>query len=296
MKALFLLLPAFVFFVAPLARARPLATADRACACRAEEHDPLEEPLRFAFGKFRGQCIDSCRFRRARVLESAAGELAVANVLHLGRYVQARIRLDQVAGVQVGFERFAPGVDHVLLRFTFTRDVPLFTQDGAAKPAGSTRAIVLSSEGVPPKGHPYSLAEGYWGYYLLDHRVLTGDELSRWVAKLRHPLRLLPLSLGGPAAGRVLESGIRRSDRESFASAYRLFANNCSTAALSLLDAETGFHAENWDPFHWEELEAALPIAGPLGTEHALRYRGLIGAATGAYSGGRAPGEAPARR
>lgn len=258
------------------ARAANLYTIDPACACNPKMHDPLEEPIRFAFGKFRGQCVDSCRFRRARVLDGRGGELVVANVLHLGRYVQARLRLRDVESVQMGFERFAPGVDHVLLRFTFTEDQPLVTQEGAGEIVGATRAIVISSEGVPAKSHPYTLGDGYLGNYLLDHRVVTGEELSSWVAKLHHPLRFDALSLSGTQAAHVLERGIRRSDAASFASVYRLFANNCSTSALSLLDAETGFHKQNWDPFGWEELEAALPIAGPLGAEHALSYRGLL--------------------
>ena len=182
-----------------------------------------------------------------------------------------------MTGVEAGFERFAPGVDHVLLRFTFDDDVALVAQDGSGLIVDSTRAIVVSSEGVPARGQTYSLRDGYWGNYLLDHRVISDEELRATVKRKNHPLRLLRLSLLPAQAARVLVRGIRRSDTESFATVYRLFANNCSTSALALLDAETGFRAENWDPLHWEDFEAALPIVGPVGTEHALRYRGLLG-------------------
>jgi len=279
MKLLVAALIALSFAASGKAHAQSLFVIDSACACDpAAPKDPLEEPVRFAFGKFQGQCVDSCRFRRARVLESRAEMLEVGNVLHLGKYRRARLPLDQIEGAEVGFERFATGVDHVLLRFTFREDVPLFAQDDRAmgKPVAHTRSLVISSEGVPPKGHPYSLSEGYYGYYLLDHRLVTGDELATWLKKLGHPLRLMPLRLSGTQAARVLEHGIRRSEAESFRTAYQLFANNCSTSALSLLDAETGFRNQSWDPLHWFEFEEALPIAGPVGTARALRYRGLL--------------------
>jgi hypothetical protein len=254
--------------------ATPLSVASSSCQCKADRHDPLEEPIRFAFGKFSGQCVDSCRFRRARVLSDSGSVLEVGNILHLGHYVTAKIRPSQVVSVEAGFERFAPGVDHVLLKFNLRSEVSLRSQDGETAPA-VTRSIVISSEGVPPKGTHYSLTDGYFGHYLLAHRVVTGEEFGHWIAKLKHPLRLIPLALSKQAAGNVLAHGLRRSEAESFQSAYQLFANNCSTAALSLLDAEIKFHSQNWDPAHWEEFEAALPIAGPLGTEHALGYRGL---------------------
>lgn len=105
---------------------------------------------------------------------------------------------------------------------------------------------------------------------------MTSEELEKWVGKLHHPLRFVSLNLLGSQAARILAQGIRRSDSESFRTAYQLFSNNCSTSALALIDSETGFQKSNWDPLKWEELEGALPIAGPVGTEHALRYRGLV--------------------
>lgn len=270
----------FVFLVSTAwafpARAQRLFEIDRTCACDPKAQDFLEEPIRFAFGKFQGQCVDSCRFRRARILRERSQEIIVGNVLHLGKFVRARIRLDEIESVQAGFERFAPGVDHVFLLFSLLADAPLRSQDGRSTFLGTTRRIVLSSEGVAPKGHDYSLSEGYQGHYLLDHRLVTGEEMAAWIGKLNHPLRLVTLNLSGAEAARLLARGIERSDAESFESSYQLFRNNCSTSALSLLDWETGFRKLNWDPLHWEELEAALPIAGPFGTAHALAYRGLV--------------------
>ena len=273
------LMKTLLAFLVLMASAAPafaenLFTPDASCACDPKIKDSLEEPIRFAFGKFQGQCVDSCRFRRARILENSSQTLVIGNLLHLGHYVKARIPLNKVESVQVGFERFAPGVDHVVLRFSFSEQLPLFTQFGKVTPAGFTRAIVISSEGVPPKGHKYSMSEGYFGYYLLDHRLATGEEMNQWTVKLHHPVRFVPLKLAQPQAARIHAHGIRRSDSESFASVYQLFANNCSTAALSLLDAETGVRRAGFFP--WAELEDALPIAGPMGTEHALQNRGLI--------------------
>ena len=116
------------------------------------------------------------------------------------------------------------------------------------------------------------MAEGFAGQYLLADRLVTGEELVRWAKEYRHPVQLFPLSLSEAQATSVLQRGISRSDAKSFRSAYQLFANNCSTAALSLLDAETGFKTTG----SWAEFQDALPIAGPIGTNRALRSRGLV--------------------
>ena len=194
----------------------------------------------------------------------------------MGKYREGKVKVGAVKNVQVGFERFAPGVDHVFLRFELSEDIPLFEQNGRGKPIGTTRVLVISSEGVPPKDHKYSMSEGYWGQYLLADRLVTGEELERWVKQLNHPVRLFSLHLSEAQVSRILLRGIRRSESSSFQSAYQLFANNCSTSALSLIDEETGFKATGWDPFHLTELEEALPIAGPFGTARELRIRGLI--------------------
>jgi hypothetical protein len=270
---------------APGSRAEaPLLTKpDAACACDPHLADPLEEPVRFAYGKFVGECVDSCRFRRARIVEDKVGPITVGNILHRGKYLRARIDPSQVRQVQAGFERFAPGVDHVFLRFEMAEDIPLFAQDGRGPQLGSTRSLVISSEGVPPKKHHYSLLEAYFGYYILADRIVTGEELTAWTRKLRHPTQLYDLSLTPSQAGAVLRSGIQRSESESFHSAYRLFANNCSTSALSLLDAATGYQRSGWDLFGWAEFEAALPVAGYFGTARALRERKLIAPQTTAH-------------
>lgn len=254
----------------------PLTKPDAGCACDPKVADPLEEPIRFAYGKFTGECVDSCRFRRARILEDKGGVLKVGNVLHKGKYLTAEIDPSKVSQVQAGFERFAPGVDHVFLRFELSEDVPLFAQNGKGPAVDHTRTLVISSEGVPPKKHRYSLLEGYFGYYLLNDRVVSGEELGAWVKKLLHPTQVYDLHLTPAQAAAVLARGLLRSEAESFRSAYRLFGNNCSTSALALLDAETGYKREGWDPFQLEAFEEALPLAGYFGTAHALLGRKLI--------------------
>ncbi len=150
-----------------------LTASDPACACNAKTSDLFEEPVKFNFGRNKGQCIDSCRFRRGRILRKSGQVWRVANILHLGGYVQASIPFDKVKAAYVGFERFAFGVDHVFLKLTFSEDIELFSQTVRSERAGSTRSIVISSEGVPAVGQNYTLMDGYFGNYLLDHRLVT---------------------------------------------------------------------------------------------------------------------------
>ncbi len=265
-----------ILFASIVSLGAPLSGSDRECACRPHERDLFEEPIQFRFGKFAGSCVDSCRFRRGRVVRQSSRAWVVANFFNLDRYVQARIPIDRVKSVEVGFERFAFGVDHVLLRFEFDREVPYYSQDGSFKRIGTTRRLVISSEGAPAKGGSYKLSEGFFGHYLLVHRLVIGEAMEEWVSRLKHPMRFVKLNLSKKMTVSLLKRGLTLSERESFRTAYRLFSNNCSTAVISLLDAETGFKKQNWDPINFEEFEAALPIAGPLGTEHALSYRKLF--------------------
>lgn len=92
-----------------------LARPNMQCACSPDKKDMLEEPQAFAFGKFEGQCIDSCRFRRVRVLKKTAKQIDFGNILHLGEFYSGSTPLDDIVSAEIGFEEFALGIYHIFL-------------------------------------------------------------------------------------------------------------------------------------------------------------------------------------
>lgn len=263
-----------LFAGSPLLAASPLTNIDKACVCNTSVQDPLEEPQSFNYGKFQGQCIDSCRFRAARVLENDKN-LVVGNILHFGNFYKATIPWENFSKVEMGFEEFLPGISHVFLRFTLADNAPaikLVNQVDPSKETIETRAFVISSEGVPPKDHKYSLFESYFGHYLLAHRVVTADELTRWISQYKHPVEYYPLKADAKAVGKILFKGIEDSDKLRLQNIYALFSNNCSTSAFGFIDSEI---APSKLQSAWEKFQEALPIAGPIGTRASLKSRNL---------------------
>ena len=249
------------------------------CVCDVKVKDPWEEPQSFAFGRFNGQCIDSCRFRASRILKvkktHKVASLTVANILHYGVFYQGSIPLDSLEGAQAGFEEFLPGIYHVFLQFNLKSSAPaikLYSQADSTKTI-EVRSLVLSPEGVPPKGHKYSLLESYFGYYLLANRLVTGEEMLRWTKDLKHPLKMFDLKIDQGLVGKMFHYGVQESDRLGLQNIYQLFSNNCSTSVLGIVDH--GLGAER-SPHNWLKYEEALPIVGPVGTLRALMLRNLV--------------------
>ncbi len=261
-----------------IASAFPLSIKNSDCACRSgKTTDSLEDPLSYNFGKFNGQCIDSCRFRPTRIIHSEYKKIKVGNVLHRGIFRSGVISLDDIKGVDAGFEEFMPGIYHVFLKFHFFEGNPplqFFSQIEPHQPAIETRTLVLSPEAAPPKNHKYNLIDAFLGHYLLVNRLVTGEEMERWASKYKHQVKFFPLQLSPEQASKILLRGVQESNQLMFENNYQLFTNNCSTSAFALIDFAIGNTANTGSV--WSRFEEALPIAGPIGTLHALTVRGLV--------------------
>lgn len=261
----------FLFFLPAYASA--VTKSARECACSAEVVDTHEEPAAFAFGKFSGQCIDSCRFRRPIVLTKSPRHLRVANLLHVGKFTSTAIPLDQITRVDAGFETFAPGVSHVFLRFHLKKSAPalkLYSQSGRRAVVGEIRSVAISAEGVPPKGAAYSLLESYSGNYLLVNRLVSGPEVDHWTKQLQHPVKYYPLKLSAKEARAALVAAVSEGHQTGLNNIYRLFSNNCSTSMFRFLDQARGSMSTN------TPLRDALPIALPWNSLMSLQGRSLI--------------------
>lgn len=251
-----------------------LARPNIQCVCSSDKKDMLEEPQAFAFGKFDGQCIDSCRFRRARVLKKTDRQLDIGNVFHLGGFYSTSVPLENIVSTEIGFEEFTAGIYHIFLRFELKEPILLRSQTDK-KNKETSKSLVISAEGVPPKGRKYSLFEAFFDRYLFAIRVTTGEEMQRWITDLKHPVSFYPLKMSAGQSAHTFKRGIEESESKGVNTGYRLFTNNCSTLALSLIDQETGYLMTPGF-LNWNKFEMALPIKAPIGTFRALVTRNLV--------------------
>ncbi len=239
--------------------------------------------MRIDFGQYQGRCIDSCRFRHAEPLPSAAAphygadraHVVIANFRHKAEYWIARIPVDTVENVDILFQNFFYGVNHTALRFRFgSEGVHLFVQNSAQKkaPAEAIPDLVLSIEGVTAKDEKYDVFNSSLGNYLVDYRVQSGAETADWmVGHHRHSVRQYRLHMPAAEMRALLLRGLMASEHDSFKSRYRLVFHNCATTILDLLgDAPAG--GLNW----WLRLPRGWPLLPANGTLRALRERGLI--------------------
>lgn len=270
----------FVFFMGLVlvlqAQDIPLSVSNQTCACASQKGDMLEEPQSFNFGKFKGECIDSCKFRPTKILDQKKARIKIGNIFHYGKYYKTELSPEMLSSLAVGFEEFTPNVFHVFLKFELNSKFPdliLKDQITGQKTTVKTRSLILSSEGIPPKDHEYSLLESYFGNYLLATRITSGEEMARWVKELKHPVKMYPLKVSAFHAGKIFLRGVEESHRLGINNIYQLFSNNCSTTALNFIDTELNFRLPR---SQWEKFEDALPIAGPIGTLRSLINRKLI--------------------
>lgn len=262
-----------------------LTQVDPTCTCNPKESDPYEKPHVFSFGKFKGQCVDSCRFRNVRIIfqnRKQPATIALANILHKKEYKKTTFNFENIHSLEIGREEFLPGIYHIFLRFTIKEGVPalqLVDQKNPDLPLEKTRALVLSAEGAPAKGHDYNLIESYFENYLIVTRILTEEEVYRRAGELKHPLMFTALKMTPQQAQEVFLKGVEHSNDTGFSETYKLFSNNCSTLALKYIDGIANHKSEkdkNSFLSGLEVIQESLPIYGPFGTIRSLQMRKLI--------------------
>ncbi|HPI40959.1 MAG TPA: DUF4105 domain-containing protein [Pseudobdellovibrionaceae bacterium] len=273
----------FHFLLSP-ALAAPLSIINNSCKCNAKKLDPLEAPKSFNFGKFKGQCIDSCKYRPVKILSekinksSKLKKIRIGNIFYNQSYFQGVIPIDQFDKLEIGFEEFLPGVNHVFLKFILkesSSELTLKDQVDQAKPILKTRSLILSPEGIPAKNQKYSLIESYLGNYILVHRLLTGEEMSQWTQQKNHKVRFHPLNISTEQVSKILLQSILESETKDFENLYQLFSNNCSTTSLGLIHSELEIFSSK-KPHFWNTFETGLPFAGPIGVLRVLSSQNLI--------------------
>lgn len=261
-----------LLFLSFLSFSSELTLPDVACACVKEVLDPFEQPAKYNYGRHKGRCIDSCRFRPAQILNRTNESIHIANVLHYGVFYRSQIDFKNVISVEAGFENFTPGVNHVVLKFNMKKPVILTEQIESSQSLQlKSQALIISAEGVPGRGFDYSLVEGFQGEYLIVTRVITADEYQRWTQKLKNPVSFYPLNVNLDQARKSFETAIRTSFKNGLSEKYQLLTNNCSSKAYSFLS-----HKSLQELTIFQKISLVLPVEGPISTRQFLENEKLI--------------------
>ncbi len=259
-----------------------MVNQDEQCRCNSKsELDPFEHPLRYKRNIYTGVCIDSCKYRYPLVIETSKHEksISVANTFHEDQFWVAEIPVDAISQVQVLFENFAPGINHVAFRFLFHphHDIVLHSQNRSVLQKPTTvQSIVLSPEAAPPMNHKYNLWDGFVGNYALINRLISNSAYQQMAQKLKHPLKSHTLKINLEEAQSLL-SFLLLDSKNVYQNQYQLLFNNCATSVIdSTLQAKKMLRSKNWDV--WDVLDPlrGIPSTQPIGTLRTLQWWGLI--------------------
>ena len=238
------------------------------CACDPALPDSYENPIRFGYGQYAGLCVNTCHFRAVHQLSNTAEHFRFNNLYHDYKYWIADLNNSKIEYADLLLERFTVGVDHVMLRLHLAKDSPaILNSQTQANTTTVTNDIIISIEGVPPKGVQGHLWEGMKGSYLLVYRVLSLYQIADWaIKKHHHPIRQFRLNIDKNNLEQIVERAMRESEKKSFQEAYFLFSENCATNAISLTETPSYLSFE-------EGFSASLPL---FNTVHALSNKGKI--------------------
>ncbi|MES2855789.1 MAG: hypothetical protein V4692_07995 [Bdellovibrionota bacterium] len=235
--------------------------------------------------QYKGQCVNSKKFRPLILRDQLPGALVVDNFFHREKFWRATIPTSATSFKKAYFQiiRF-PVVEGVIaahgqLRFVLSDDVSLKleSQDGGTmtiKGAQAPNSIIWSVEAAFPEKVAYNFAEGAVDNYPIVARV--GSAQQR-MSESTNPIEQHVLQLdkdpvkNSALLGKLAEAAIRKSDSLGMKSFYNTIRPNCVSEAFDLIDAVR--KVKGVRPFYtvlWVD-----PVAGP--AIRALKERGIYG-------------------
>ncbi|MCB0393172.1 MAG: DUF4105 domain-containing protein, partial [Bdellovibrionales bacterium] len=253
------------------------AIIDTSCALGVG--DAFEGPVRLteASAKFANDCIDSDRFRAAKVVENSPTRLVFGNYLHDGKYWIATMskaaKIDAVYFHVVKFD-VVEGVTaaHTQIRVRFKKgsELKLKSQNGGSE-IGTSNDFVISFEASRPKNEPYNFALGAFSNYAAVARVLSGKQRLAEADETNKTEQYM-IDLPEAEARMLVERGVIQSEEQGFSRMYNTLKPNCTTDAFDLIDGLPSVAKKNPIPFL--TVLSNDPIAGP--SVEALKDRGIL--------------------
>jgi Domain of unknown function (DUF4105) len=246
------------------------------CSCSTTPGDPFDPGFQFQEGFYRGQCIDSCQYRAPVLLDwqIPSASMEVANLLHKNVFWKTKFSMRSVRSVQILFETFAPGINHVAFLFTLEKPVYLKNQTGDSKITEIIDSFVISPEGAPPLDKKYSMKDGFLGRYPLMLRLMSWDQYKKFVKKTGHPLRFYQTRFDKKERQELLRMSLLQATKTM--TTYQLVFNNCATSVIDLsLQAKKEAVAPGWDL--WDVADPLRGIPSDFaGTVRSLRWWEVI--------------------
>lgn len=253
------------------------------CACSESPNDPYDTSLQIQEGLYRGQCINSCLYRPPVLVHwpALSPTIEVANLLHNNSFWQATIPLHSIKSVQILFETFAPGINHVAFLFTVEKSVRLQKQT-ASDSEKTLQTFVISPEGAPPLNKKYSMIDGFLGRYPLMLRLMSWTQYKDMVKKTGHPLRYYQTRLNPKERQELLKMALLQATQKM--TTYQLVFNNCATSVIDLsLQAKKEAIEPGWDM--WDVVDPLRGIPSDFaGTVRSLQWWNVIDPSSNAVS------------
>jgi len=252
------------------------------CAGPAGSVDVFAHPVQYTFGAYKGQCVDNCRYRAPILLQD--GEvMEIANVLHNDVFWTARIPIGAVEDVDILFEGFQAKVNHVAIRFIFSKAHPLILTEqrvvkGKAPQITSVSSVMISAEAVPALGQKYTMMDGMLGNYGMIFRVFTFENFKQTAGRLGHPLKAYKTRFKVAEMNELLAAGLAKATADKHG-IYQLLFNNCATKTIDLaLQAKHSLRSPDLDVWDVVDPFRGIPMNREFGTLRSLLWWQLINA------------------
>lgn len=162
-------------------------------ACRCNDRDPFDYGPVMPFGKYEGQCQNTCESRSIILINSPWNRdddttptfrappqsVWVTNIKHGKYFYKANVPLVGVKDVilQLVYSHGIALAAHTQSRIRFDRDIELIPQIVGATPSVFVRDLILSYESNAPKDVPFNIVtEGMARDYTIAYRLRTVED------------------------------------------------------------------------------------------------------------------------
>lgn len=208
-------------------------------SCNVDRNDPYEHAVRFApdAGKYRGQCINSEKFRIPVVLAETSKIAKVSNVLHDGRFWIASFprKDDAIEAYEFLARRdgFLVRGGHTQLLIRFKKPVKLRAQNNL-NDITYVRNFIYSVEATFPKDVKFSFMKGMKSSFVIMGRLYSAKQAISEEVEPKY--ERYPLKLGYQERAQLLNLVFEQIESFDNQTWYRTFKRNCASSLIEIFD------------------------------------------------------------
>jgi hypothetical protein len=210
-------------------------------------------------GKYKDKCLDTSEQRNIRILRDRQAapfsptkdEMVVANFRHGGKFWIAKIPLGGVEQLIVQREDFGTLIPaaHAQLRFKMKpgQEIVLYPQntDPKPKPVHRLSDLVYSAEPVGPEDVAFDIAsvavanlpganKNLPQYVIATRFTSLSERAHKMITIDKHQVVQFPLNTTNAENRKILEAGLRQSDKQGYSTLFDVFQKQCDTQMQEL--------------------------------------------------------------